>query len=71
MFGSFGREYWSKLRENDRNKYSKEKQKTADRLIEILDKKTGNIKKRVELIDVATPATLKKYTNNEIFSESI
>jgi len=64
MFESFGCEYWTKLRENDRKKYKEEKQKIADRVIEILEKKIGNIKEHVEVIDVATPATFKRYTNN-------
>ena len=52
------------MRENDRAKYKEEKQKIADRLIQELEKKIGNIKDKVEVIDVATPATFNRYTNN-------
>lgn len=64
MFESFGFEYWTNLRENDRAKYKEEKQKIADRVIQELEKKIGNIKDKVEVIDVANPATFNRYTNN-------
>jgi phytoene dehydrogenase-like protein len=64
MFESFGFEYWTNLRKNDRPQYKKEKQLIADRVIQELDKKIGNIKENVEVIDVATPATYIRYTNN-------
>jgi phytoene dehydrogenase-like protein len=64
MFESFGHEYWMNLRENDRDKYKEEKQRIADRVIDLLEEKIGDIKKNVEVIDVATPATFSRYTNN-------
>jgi phytoene dehydrogenase-like protein len=64
MFESFGFEYWTNLREHDRPQYKKEKQLIADRVIQVLDEKIGNIKENVEVIDVATPATYIRYTNN-------
>lgn len=64
MFESFGFEYWTNLRENDRATYNEEKQKIADRVIQELEKKIGDIKDKVEVIDVATPATFNRYTNN-------
>lgn len=64
MLESYGYEYWTNLREKNRDKYKEEKQKIAGRIIEELEKKIGNIKDKVEVIDVATPATFKRYTNN-------
>ncbi len=55
---------WSNLREENREKYRLEKEKTAEDLINILDKRIGCIKDNIEMIDVATPATYKRYTGN-------
>ena len=57
-------EYWYDLRQNDKKKYRAEKKRIADEVIEALEYKFGNIKNNVEMIDVATPATYIRYTNN-------
>jgi phytoene dehydrogenase-like protein len=56
--------YWYNLRNNDRTKYESEKERVANEIIEVLDKHFGNIKENIEMIDVATPATYIRYTNN-------
>lgn len=58
--------YWHDLRENDSLVYEREKERVAQSLIEILDKQMGNIIPYVEVVDVATPATFYRYTNNWI-----
>jgi len=57
-------EYWSGLREIDKHQYRMEKKRIADELIGILDRKIGGIKKNIEMVDVATPATYIRYTGN-------
>jgi phytoene dehydrogenase-like protein len=57
-------EYWVTLRKNDMIKYREEKHRVADAIIEALEEKFGNIKDYVEMVDVATPATYIRYTNN-------
>lgn len=57
-------EYWQNLRLNDKSKYNKEKNRVAKDVIDALESKFGNIKQHVEMIDVATPATYIRYTNN-------
>ncbi len=57
-------EYWSKLRDSDRTKYRAEKDRIAEEVIDRLDEFLGDIKENVEVIDVATPATYIRYTNN-------
>ena len=57
-------EYWSNLRDNDRTKYRAEKDRIAIEVIDRLDELLGDIKEKVEVIDVATPATYVRYTNN-------
>jgi len=64
MFGTEHYEYWRDLRSGDKEKYDEEKERIARATIEILDNRFGNIKDNVEVWDVATPATLIRYTNN-------
>ena len=64
MFGTEHYEYWRDLRSGDKEKYDEEKERIARATIEILDNRFGNIKDKVEVWDVATPATLIRYTNN-------
>ena len=64
MFETFNYEYWVNLRQNDIKKYNEEKTRISNQIIEVLDKKFGDIKSNVEVIDVATPATFIRYTNN-------
>ncbi len=56
-------DYWENLRNNNMEQYKKEKEHIADVVIDSLEKRFGNVKKNVEAIDVATPATFKRYTN--------
>ncbi|MBN1898036.1 MAG: NAD(P)/FAD-dependent oxidoreductase [Spirochaetes bacterium] len=57
-------QYWVELRKNDPEKYIGEKERIAKALIDILEKRLGNIKKHVEVIDVTTPVTVIENTNN-------
>lgn len=57
-------EYWEGLRKNDREKYNAEKERIAGEVVGVLEDKMGNIKNHIEMIDVATPATVIRYTNN-------
>jgi phytoene dehydrogenase-like protein len=57
-------EHWIKLRNEDRAAYEKEKTQIAKQLIDELDAYFGNIKENVEMVDVATPASFLRYTNN-------
>ena len=57
-------EYWYNLRKNDKQKYYGEKERIANEIIEALDKRFGNIKENLEMVDVVTPATYIRYTNN-------
>lgn len=55
--------FWTRLREQDREVYAREKQRVADRVIDALDERFGNIRATLEILDVATPATYIRYTN--------
>lgn len=56
--------YWQDLYINDRKLYRKEKQRIADEAIAAIEGKFKGIKSHIEVIDVATPVTFERYTNN-------
>ena len=55
---------WILLRERDPEGYRKQKEVVAKKVIDILDRKLGGIKEKIEAVDVATPATFLRYTGN-------
>ena len=57
-------QYWNDLRKKNKQNYNQEKDRISKEVIEILDQRFGNIKINIDVIDVATPATFKRYTNN-------
>ncbi len=57
-------QYWADLKANSKEQYDREKQRVADEVIDLLEQRLGNIKANIEAIDVATPATFQRYTNN-------
>lgn len=56
-------EHWKKLREND-DRYKAEKEKLADAVVALLDKRFPGLAAQVEMRDVASPTTFVRYTNN-------
>jgi len=56
-------EYWNDLRKDD-TKYKAEKDKVADTVIAILDKRFPGLAQQVEMRDVASPTTFVRYTGN-------
>lgn len=57
-------DWWINLRKNDRAKYREVKKEFTEKIIELLDKRLGGIKDKIEMTDMATPATVYRYTNN-------
>ncbi|NQV03337.1 MAG: NAD(P)/FAD-dependent oxidoreductase [Bacteroidia bacterium] len=57
-------DYWIDLRKSDRSLYNKNKKEFAGEVIEHMEKRFGRIKEFIEEVDVATPATLFRFTNN-------
>jgi len=57
-------EYWQKLREHDPEDYKAQKKRITDAVIDVLERKIGGIGNCVEMVDVSTPATVARYTNN-------
>lgn len=56
--------FWTSLRNKSMDRYKKEKNLICESIIEILDKRIGGIRDNIEIIDVTTPATYIRYTNN-------
>lgn len=57
-------DYWVKLKRQDPQKYSDEKERVAKSVIAALEARYGGIEENIEVIDVATPDTYVRYTNN-------
>ena len=57
-------EYWRDLRTQNKTKYNQIKNDIAEQMIEIVDEHFEGFKKNVDMIDVATPSTFHRYTNN-------
>ena len=57
-------DYWVDLKTNNLQQYNIEKERIALEVAKELEKKFGDIEPILEVIDVATPATYSRYTNN-------
>ncbi len=55
--------YWEEL-SKDQKKYEEEKEKIVNRTIEAIERFIPGIRAAVEVTDVATPLTTKKFTSN-------
>jgi phytoene dehydrogenase-like protein len=56
-------EYWKGLRQND-ERYKAEKERIADRVVALLDKRFPGLAAEVEMRDVSSPTTFVRYTGN-------
>jgi len=64
MITSREHEYWSDLKRTAPEKYKAEKKRIAEEVLELLEKRFGDVRSKVEMTDVSTPATVMKYTSN-------
>jgi phytoene dehydrogenase-like protein len=56
--------FWVNLRQYDPARYQAEKQRVAEAVIGILERMLANVRDAIEVTDVATPATVIRYTGN-------
>lgn len=56
--------YWLDLQRNAPELYESEKQRIAEAVIDVLERKLGGVRDFVEMTDVSTPATIIGFTNN-------
>ncbi len=64
MLPTYNYDYWHDLYQNHPGRYEMEKHRIADELIEMLDKRFGNVKANVEMRNVSTPVTFKSFSGN-------
>jgi len=57
-------DYWISLRKKDKERYTREKEAFSREIIDAAEQKIGRIRLNIEEIDVVTPATIHRYTNN-------
>ncbi|WP_031124865.1 phytoene desaturase family protein [Streptomyces sp. NRRL S-623] len=56
--------YWKELRTRDRKEYRRRKQEVAGFVRTFLERRSPGIGDRIDLVDVASPATTHRYTGN-------
>ena len=56
--------YWENLKKHRRNLYKYEKKRIAKELIQEFESMFGDINEHIDFIDIATPVTFNRYTNN-------
>ncbi len=61
---TFNYEYWVQLRQHDPARYEAEKHRIAEAVIAILERSVADVRQEIEVIDVATPATVIRFTGN-------
>jgi phytoene dehydrogenase-like protein len=64
FLGTYDNAYWENLRASDPDRYAAEKKRLADAVIGILESRFPAARGKVEVVDVATPATVIRYTGN-------
>jgi phytoene dehydrogenase-like protein len=57
-------EFWTNLRKNDKSKYNEEKKRVGNEVVDAINSRYPGLKDKLEVIDVATPATFTRYTGN-------
>jgi phytoene dehydrogenase-like protein len=56
--------YWDTLRNTDKSIYNTEKERISKHVATILGDYFGEFEENIEMIDISTPSTVKRYTNN-------
>ncbi|MFZ4522458.1 MAG: phytoene desaturase family protein [Bacteroidales bacterium] len=57
-------DYWIELRNSDYQRYLAEKTSFAQQMIDQADHRLPGLKEKIEVADIATPATFERYTGN-------
>jgi len=56
--------HWQELRKKDITEYKSEKKRIGDQVMDALDQRFDGIRSNLDVMDVSTPATVIRYTNN-------
>lgn len=57
-------EFWDNLKKSDTAEYERQKERIANEVVQTLENRFGNLQSNIEVIDVSTPSTVIRYTNN-------
>ncbi len=61
---TYNYEYWVQLRQGDPERYRAEKHRVAEAVIAVLERRLPALRAAIEVVDVATPASIVRYTGN-------
>jgi len=64
FLGTYDYAYWRDLRQTDRARYDAEKWRVAEEVVHVFEKRFPKAKGKIEVVDIATPATVLRYTGN-------
>ena len=56
--------WWTGLRDSDPERYQVEKQRVAEAVVAVLERRLPGVREAIETIDVSTPATIVSHTGN-------
>lgn len=57
-------DFWENLRSDDKANYRQKKRDIIEFIIQFLEQRHRGIREKIEVVEVATPATTKRYTGN-------
>jgi phytoene dehydrogenase-like protein len=64
FIATYNHEYWLGLRQRDKKRYEAEKKRLAEAVTAVFRKRFPKAKGKVKVVDVATPASVIRYTGN-------
>lgn len=64
FLATYNHEYWVYLRNRDKAAYDTEKERIAHDVIRVFEERFPTAKGKIEVVDVATPSTVIRYTGN-------
>lgn len=64
MLDTYNYDYWTKLFNEDKAGYEKEKHRIANEVIERLEQRFKGLKDKIEMIDVSTPVSFHNFSGN-------
>jgi phytoene dehydrogenase-like protein len=64
FLGTYNHAYWKDLRNTDKARYDAEKRRIAQKVSAVFEERFPRAKGKIEVVDVATPATVIRYTGN-------
>jgi phytoene dehydrogenase-like protein len=64
FLATYNYEFWRDLRETDRARYEAEKLRVAEQVSRVIETRFPQARGKIEVVDVATPSTVARYTGN-------